>query len=63
MTICAVAVGKRVSMSEINGIASSGCVYRLTSFSSYKRVMQYAMKSRGVAAPQVDSDFFSGIKF
>ena len=52
-------------MAEINQIASSGCVYKVTSFSSYKRVMQYALKSGGGGAPSpvVDPNFFKGIKF
>ena len=65
VTICSMAIGSRVNMAEINAISSSGCVYKAKTFKSYKRIMQYALKSRGAgaAAPVLDPGFFKGIKF
>lgn len=68
-TVCAVAIGDNVNMKEINDMASPNCVFKLTSFSKYKAVMQYAYaKSGGAAKPPakpqpLDSSFFSGIQF
>lgn len=67
--VCAVAIGDNVNMKEINSMASPNCVFQLTSFSSYKAVMQYAYTKSGgpakvPAEPQpLDPDFFSGIQF
>ena len=65
VTICSMAIGSGVNMAEINGMSSPGCVYKAKTFRSYKRIMQYAFKSRGAgaAAPVLDPGFFKGIKF
>ena len=63
------AIGDNVNMKEINDMASPNCVFKLTSFSKYKAVMQYAYaKSGGAAKPPakpqpLDAGFFSGIQF
>lgn len=65
VTICAVAIGGDVNMAEINSIASSDCVFQLTSFSKYKEVMKFAYSQSGGApkSPTVGPDFFKGMQF
>ena len=66
VTVCAVAIGNRINMAEINDIASSDCVFRSTSFTRYAKIMEFAAaegRGSGQQSPTLDPDFFSGIQF
>ena len=63
VTVCAVAVGQPINMVEIKQIASPGCVYEATSYSSYMKIMQFALKVGGSSSPTINPNYFSGIKF
>ena len=68
--VCAVAVGNKVNMREINDIANNGCSFKASSFTRYEKIMEFAAtKGRaadiqsGQQSPRVDPSFFSGIQF
>ena len=67
--VCVVAIGSRVKMSEINGIADQGCVYQVSSFGHFREAVAYGMgQNTGSSAtdsqvqpdsrPTVSPDFF-----
>ena len=67
-TVCAIGVGNRINMNEIRAIASPGCAFKVSSFTSYVRVMKIANAEGGSVEPQEDSpsigpDFFKDIRF
>ena len=69
--VCAIAIGNNIDMTEIEEIASNGCVFTASSFTRYEKIMEFAA-AKGRAAdfqsgqqqsPSLDPDFFSGIQF
>ena len=52
--MCVVAIGSQVHMAEINGIADPGCVYRVSSFGSFRAAMGYATNQSN-GGPTTDS--------
>ena len=74
VTVCVVAIGSKVKMSEINGIADRGCVYKVSSFGNFRAAMAYGTnQSKSPSAtdssalpdarPTVGPDFFNGLPF
>ena len=51
--MCVVAIGSRVNMSEINGIADKGCVYQASSFGSFRAAVAYGM-GQDTGSPSTD---------
>ena len=46
VTVCTMAVGRKINMEEIRKISSPGCYFQLKSYSAYERVMKYALNIR-----------------
>ena len=46
VTVCTMAVGRKINMEEIRKISSPGCYFQLSSYSAYERVMKYALNIR-----------------
>ena len=68
--VCAIAIGDNIDMTEIEEIATNGCVFTASSFTRYEKIMEFAAaKGRaadfqsGRQSPSLDSGFFGDIQF
>ena len=62
VTVCVVAVGTNINMAEINKIGDPDCVFKVTSYSAYVNVVEFAAEV-GDSSSRINPSFFSGIKF
>ena len=71
--VCAVAIGNRINMGEINDIASNGCAFEASSFTRLDKMVEFAAAEgrandfktgqTGQQSPSLDANFFDGIQF